>query len=74
MSSLERPVFVVGCPRSGTTLVQCILSASSSAFSLPETHFFSWVLPTLGVQPKDVPNWSSVLVGPLYRGAEVTLR
>jgi Sulfotransferase family len=49
MSRLERPIFVVGCPRSGTTLVQCILSASSQAFSLPETHFFSWVLPVLGV-------------------------
>lgn len=44
---LERPIFVVGCPRSGTTLVQCILSASSGAFSLPETHFFSEVLPAL---------------------------
>ena len=49
MSGLDRPIFVVGCPRSGTTLVQCILSASSQAFSLPETHFFSWVLPTLGL-------------------------
>ncbi|HEX8968216.1 MAG TPA: sulfotransferase [Chloroflexota bacterium] len=49
MSRLERPIFVVGCPRSGTTLVQCILSASTQAFSLPESHFFSWVLPTLGV-------------------------
>ena len=36
MSSLRRPIFVVGCPRSGTTLVQCILSASSQAFSLPD--------------------------------------
>lgn len=48
---LNRPIFVVGCPRSGTTLVQCILSASSQAFSFPETHFFSWVLPSLGVGP-----------------------
>ncbi|MBV9546972.1 MAG: sulfotransferase [Chloroflexi bacterium] len=46
---LDRPIFVVGCPRSGTTLVQCILSASSQAFSLPETHFFSYVLPELGI-------------------------
>lgn len=45
----QRPLFVVGCPRSGTTLVQCILSASSQAYSLPETHFFSIVLPRLGV-------------------------
>jgi Sulfotransferase family len=53
MSQLERPIFVVGCPRSGTTLVQCILSASSQAFSLPETHFFSWVLPALSLSPSD---------------------
>jgi Sulfotransferase family len=47
--TLTRPIFVVGCPRSGTTLVQCLLSASPRAFSLPETHFFSEVLPYLGV-------------------------
>jgi hypothetical protein len=34
--------------------VQCILSASSHAFSLPETHFFSWVMPALGVRAEDV--------------------
>lgn len=28
----------------------------------------------LGVAPGEVPGWSSVLVGPLYRGTEVTLR
>jgi Sulfotransferase family len=54
VSSLSRPIFIVGCPRSGTTLVQCILSASSQAFSLPETHFFSWVLPALQLQPDSV--------------------
>jgi hypothetical protein len=26
-----------------------------------------------GGSPQDVPQWGSVLVGPLYRGAEVTL-
>lgn len=51
---LSRPIFVVGCPRSGTTLVQCILSASATAFSLPETHFFSIVLPSLSARPGDV--------------------
>ncbi|MCU1680698.1 MAG: transporter substrate-binding protein [Amycolatopsis sp.] len=30
--------------------------------------------PALGVAPSDVPNWSSLLVGPLYRGAEVDLK
>jgi hypothetical protein len=48
VSRLKRPIFIVGCPRAGTTLVQCILSASSAAFSLPETHFFSHVLPSIG--------------------------
>ncbi|MGI9145055.1 MAG: sulfotransferase family protein [Chloroflexota bacterium] len=43
---------MVGCPRSGTTLVQCILSASSEAFSLPETHFFSQVLQAIHCTPE----------------------
>ena len=30
--------------------------------------------PSLGVPPSQVPAWSSLLVGPLYRGAEVTVR
>jgi phospholipid/cholesterol/gamma-HCH transport system substrate-binding protein len=30
--------------------------------------------PATGLAPGDVPGWSSVLVGPLYRGTEVTLR
>jgi phospholipid/cholesterol/gamma-HCH transport system substrate-binding protein len=30
--------------------------------------------PSLGVPPSEVPAWSSLLVGPLYRGAEVSLR
>lgn len=47
---LRDAIFVVGCPRSGTTLLQCMLSAHSQAYSLPETHFFSIVLPRLGVR------------------------
>jgi phospholipid/cholesterol/gamma-HCH transport system substrate-binding protein len=30
--------------------------------------------PSLGVPPSQVPGWASLLVGPLYRGAEVTVR
>jgi virulence factor Mce-like protein len=30
--------------------------------------------PALGVPPEDVPSWGSLLVGPLYRGAEVELK
>jgi hypothetical protein len=52
VSGLQRPIFIVGCPRSGTTLVQCILSASAEAFSLPETHFFSNVLQAIDSTPQ----------------------
>ena len=33
--------FVVGCPRSGTTLLQTILLSTDSLISFPESHFFS---------------------------------
>ncbi len=39
-----RPVFVVGNPRSGTTLVQQILSAHAEFWTAPETHLFDYVL------------------------------
>ena len=32
-------VFLVGCPRSGTTLLQSLLSSHSAIHSWPETHF-----------------------------------
>ncbi|MFC4853716.1 MCE family protein [Actinophytocola glycyrrhizae] len=32
------------------------------------------VAPGLGMSPSDVPGWSSLLLGPLFRGAEVTVR
>lgn len=38
-SSTKR-VFIVGCPRSGTTLLQSILLTNSSIISFPESHFF----------------------------------
>jgi hypothetical protein len=60
MTTLNRPIFVVGCPRSGTTLVQCILSASSQAFSLPETHFFSYVLQAIGAGPSSGVGWDQL--------------
>lgn len=30
--------------------------------------------PDLGVQPSDLPDWSGLLLGPLYRGTEVTVQ
>ena len=33
-------IFVVGCPRSGTTLIQSFIAAHPLVASFPETHFF----------------------------------
>ncbi len=35
-------IFVVGCPRSGTTLLQSLLAAHETLVSFPETHFFNY--------------------------------
>lgn len=40
----ENPIFIVGYPRSGTTLMQSLLSALATRppiFSFPETHYFN---------------------------------
>jgi len=50
-------------------------AADSIANSPAERDFLAQILaPGLGVEPGQVPAWSSLLVGPLYRGAEVTFR
>jgi sulfotransferase family protein len=38
--SIERPIFLVGCARSGTTLLQALLATHPLIASFPETHFF----------------------------------
>lgn len=40
-SGIDRRIFVVGVPRSGTTLVQSLLAAHSKVASFTESHFFS---------------------------------
>ncbi len=39
-TSISR-LFLVGCPRSGTTLLQSLLAAHSQIVSFPESHFYS---------------------------------
>jgi len=41
-------IFLVGCPRSGTTLLQSMIASHSQVVSFPETHFFS---ETLSINP-----------------------
>jgi hypothetical protein len=37
-------VFLVGCPRSGTTLLQSLLGANTHIATYPESHFYIWLL------------------------------
>ena len=48
----KEPVFIVGSPRSGTTLIQGILCNTGKYFPMPETHFFSQVV--YGLPEKDL--------------------
>lgn len=57
------------------TVPQAVASAPAIANSPAERELLAALLaPQLGVAPPDVPAWSSLLVGPLYRGSEVVLR
>lgn len=38
-------LFLVGCPRSGTTLLQSLLAANPDILSFPETKFFWYLIP-----------------------------
>lgn len=39
-SSIQGRLFLVGCPRSGTTLLQSLLASHPDIISFPESHFF----------------------------------
>jgi hypothetical protein len=49
-------IFVVGFPRSGTTLLQALLASHPRVLSLPETFFFDRLVP--------VPQWTRALKRP----------
>lgn len=40
----KKQIFLVGCPRSGTTLSQSILAAHPQIASIPESHIFRILL------------------------------
>ena len=44
----DHGVFIVGAPRSGTTLLQTILAHHPELYSAPETSFFNRIIPALG--------------------------
>jgi hypothetical protein len=61
-------MFLVGCPRSGTTLLQSLLFAHPRVISFPETHFFSKVVTSgrrsrLGLASRRAPDAIEYLIG-----------
>lgn len=42
--SVKERIFLVGCPRSGTTLLQSTLAAHSRIYSFPESKFFHYLI------------------------------
>ncbi|MDC0113050.1 sulfotransferase [Burkholderiaceae bacterium] len=49
---MKEPFFIVGCGRSGTTLLKSILSAHPDLFPMPETFFFRSILPRVAHHEK----------------------
>ena len=48
-------MFLVGCPRSGTTLLQSMIASHSKVVSFPETHLFSKTIP-----PHQIGRWFKI--------------
>jgi len=55
---IKERLFIVGCPRSGTTLLQTLLAAHPQVKSFPETHFI----------PHLISKWSRITKIPSLRG------
>ncbi len=51
----QDPIFIVGFPRSGTTLIQSLICTQEGIISLPETHAFSGPRNRLKNKNKDIP-------------------
>ncbi len=45
-NTAKKRIFLVGCPRSGTTLLQSLLAAHPEIISFPESKFFLFMVPT----------------------------
>ncbi|WP_020661799.1 MCE family protein [Amycolatopsis benzoatilytica] len=63
-------------PNAGTPAVAPSAKGDLGIANSPQEQQFlaPLIAPALGLATSDVPTWSSVLVGPLYRGTEVTAK
>jgi hypothetical protein len=67
-ATIIKRVFIVGCPRSGTTLLQSLVAANSNVASFPESHFYEKLfsgkpfLSILGIASRRArPRWKKFL-------------
>lgn len=58
----EEPIFIVGVPRSGTTLLAAMLAAHSRMSCGPETHFFQWLARADIAQLCGVDSWPKAAI------------
>lgn len=58
----QLPVFIVGAPRSGTTLLAALISSHSKIACGPETHFFSKTGAEERLSAVNDPNWPETAV------------
>lgn len=64
---INSPIFVVGAPRSGTTLLQLIIGTHSNLFSLPETHYFTFVNQNVKMIKNNSSTFSNILFDALEK-------
>jgi len=53
MNLPQNPIFIVGYPRSGTTLLQRLLAAQPGLYTFPETHYFNVIEKTIRWEKED---------------------
>ena len=63
------------CYPTGDKTAGITLNGNSVTNTAAENEFLNeLVAPNVGVTPDSLPDWSSLLVGPLFRGTEVTMK
>jgi virulence factor Mce-like protein len=62
-------------PNDNLTSPNAVTAADSIVNTPEESEFLAQLIgPGMGLQPSQVPGWSTLLLGPLFRGAEVTVQ
>jgi hypothetical protein len=54
---MTRPIFIVGCPRSGTTLLRNLLRSHPNLSFPPESHFIPWMYRAYGEPASGQEAW-----------------